>query len=308
MHSPGTLLSLESAIWKVHPLTKMGCTPSSERQPESGLLFGLALEMRGGDLGSGDFGDLDGTGRGGGSGHLPGVLNAVDDGDGGEDGENPEDGGHDSPAVEEGSQDEKDDTLRAFHEADLALADERLGASAGVADHERGDHDEGGEEDVKEPVATRVKNQKPKEENNIRVTVDDGVKEGSEDRDLLRLTGDAAVDHVEDAGADDDQAGVEEHAGIVVLVGEAEEDGSGGVDEQSDEGEDVGRDFRERKAIDDGLQENSAGPAKRTCPSFTHGIYSWPKHSGILAGSLWGLLPVPLVGYYDAILRLRGWW
>src|SRR6185437_8853733 len=109
MYSPGTLLSLESAIWKVHPLTKMGCTPSSERQPESGLLFGLTLELGSGNLGDGDFGDRHRARCSGWAGHLPGVLNAVNDGDGGKDGENPEDGGHDSPAVEEGSQDEKDD-------------------------------------------------------------------------------------------------------------------------------------------------------------------------------------------------------
>src|SRR6185312_8666872 len=188
-----------------------------------------------------------------GAGHLPGVLDAVDDRNGGKHGQNPQHRSHDSPARKQRSQDDEHHPLRAFHEADLALADEGFGASARVADHERSDHDECGEEDVKQPVAARVKHQKSKEENNIGVAVDDRIKEGSEDRDLLRLAGHTPVHHVKDAGPDDDQPGVKEHTGVILLVGEAEQDGRYRVDEKSDESKDVGRNFRERKTIDDGL-------------------------------------------------------
>ncbi len=65
-----------------------------------------------------------------------GVADAMDDRDGGEDGENPEGGGHHVPALEEGAEDDQDDALGALHEADFAGADEGFGAGAGVADHE----------------------------------------------------------------------------------------------------------------------------------------------------------------------------
>ena len=37
-------------------------------------------------------------------------------------GEDPERGGHGSPAVEEGAEDDQDDALGALHEADFALS------------------------------------------------------------------------------------------------------------------------------------------------------------------------------------------
>ena len=167
---------------------------------------------------------------------LVGVEDAVDDGDGGDDGEHPEDGGHDSPSFEEGAEDDEDDALGTLHETDFALADEGLRAGAGVADHQRGDHDKGGEEDVEEPVAARVEDEEPEEEDDIGVAVDDGIEECSEDGDLLGLAGDASVHHVKDARADDDQAGEEEHADVVLLITEAEEDGSAGIDDEPEEG------------------------------------------------------------------------
>jgi hypothetical protein len=71
----------------------------------------------------------------------PGVAHAVDYGDGGEDGDDPEHGGH---AVEQGADDDQDEALRAFHETYAAGTDERFGAGAGVADHDRADHHDGG--------------------------------------------------------------------------------------------------------------------------------------------------------------------
>src|SRR5271170_4039496 len=202
--------------------------------------------------------------------HLVGVADAVNDGDGGEDGENPQHRGHDSPAVEERAQDDEDDALGTLHEAHLALADQGLGAGAGVADHERSDHDEGREEDVKEAIAARVKNEESEEEDNVGVAVDDGIEEGSEDGDFIGLAGDAAVDHVKDAGGDDDQGGIQEETNIVAFIGEAKEDGGAGVDDESDEGEDVGRDAGERETVDDGLEENSAGAAEGAGPCRCH--------------------------------------
>ncbi len=198
--------------------------------------------------------------------HQVGVTDAVNHCDRRKDCENPEHRGHDSPAIEERTQDDKDNALGALHEANLALADQRLCASAGVADHERGDHHESSEEDVKEPVAARVEDEESEEKNDVGVAVDNGIEKGAEDGDLISLAGDASVNHVKDAGSDDDQTGVEEHADVIVLIGEAEEDGGSGVDYQPEEGEDIGRDAGEREAVDDGLEENSTGTSEGAGP------------------------------------------
>jgi hypothetical protein len=171
-----------------------------------------------------------------------GVADAMDDGDGGHDGEDPEGGGHGVPTLEEGAEDDEDDALGALHEADFAGTDEGFGAGAGVADHERGGHDEGYEEDVEEAVAAGVEDEQAEEEGDVRVAIEDGIEEGAEDGDLVGLAGDAAVDHVEQAGADDDEAGVKEHADVVVGARVAEEEGGDDVDDEADEGEGVGGD------------------------------------------------------------------
>jgi len=191
----------------------------------------------------------------------------VDNGDGGHHGENPEGGGHGSPAVEEGAEDDEDDALGALHEANLAGADEGFGAGAGVADHEGCGHDEGGEEDVEVAVGAGVVDDEAEEDGDVGVAVEDGVEEGAEDGDLVGLAGDATIDHVEEAGADDDEAGVEEHADVVAGARVAEEEGRDDVDEKADEGEGVGRDLREREAVDDLLEQPAAAFTECECPS-----------------------------------------
>ncbi len=195
----------------------------------------------------------------------------MDDRDGGEDGEDPKGGGHGSPALKEGAEDDEDDALGTFHESYFAGADEGFGACARVADHERGGHDEGDEEDVEVAVAASVEDEQTEEEGDVGVAVEDGVKEGAEDGDLVGLAGDAAVDHVKEAGADDDEAGVEEHANVVVGARVAEEEGGDNVDEQADEGEGVGRDPRERETVDDLLQQPAAALTECACPG--HAVF-----------------------------------
>ena len=173
----------------------------------------------------------------------------MDYGDGGHDGEDPEGGGHGVPAFEEGAEDDEDDALGALHEAYFAGADEGFGAGSGVADHERGGHDEGGQEDVEEAVAAGVEDDQAKEEGDVGVAVEDGVEEGAKDGDLVGEAGDAAVDHVKEAGSDDDEASVEEHADVVVGARVAEEEGGDDVDDEADEGEGVGGDFGESETV-----------------------------------------------------------
>jgi len=195
-----------------------------------------------------------------------GVADTVDDGDGGHHGEQPKGRSHCAPAVEEGAEDDEDDALGAFHEADLAGADEGFGAGAGVADHQAGCHDEGREEDVEVAVAAGVVDNEAEEDGDVGVAVEDGVEEGAEDRDLVGLAGDASVDHIEEACADDDDARVEEHADIVFRACVAEEECGDDVDEQADEGERVGRDLRQREAVDDLLKQPAAAFTECECP------------------------------------------
>ena len=186
----------------------------------------------------------------------------MDDGDGGQDRQHPEHRGHHAPAVEEGPQDDEDHAFRPLHEADLAGADQGFGTGAGVADHERRDHDKGGQHDIEEAVAAGIKHQQAEEKNHVAVAIDDRIEEGSEDGDLVGLARHPSVHHVEDAGPDDDQAGVEEQANEIMLVGPAEENGGGGVDDQAQEGEHVGRNTGKRQPIHDALQEDPAGFAE----------------------------------------------
>ena len=189
----------------------------------------------------------------------PGVAHAVDYGDCAEDGDDPEDWGH---AVEEGSDDDEDQALGALHEADAAGADERLGAGAGVADHDGADHHERGQDYVEEAVAAGVVDEQAEELGGVTVAVDYGVEEGSEAGDAVGGAGYLAVDQIEEAGEDNDQAGVEKHAPLVVGVGRAEQNGGPGVDHQSQEGEDVGIDAGKGEPANDGIEEDAAGAAE----------------------------------------------
>ena len=150
-----------------------------------------------------------------------GEADAVDHRDGGEHGEHPQDGSH---AVEERADDDQHDALGTLHEADLAGGDERLGAGAGVADHDRGGHDEGDQHHVEEAVGAGVIDQQAEEDRHVGVAVNDRIEESAEDGDLVGGAGHPAVHHVKDAGADDDQPGVDEAARLVVVrAGKAEE-------------------------------------------------------------------------------------
>src|SRR5580698_5115311 len=146
---------------------------------------------------------------------------------------------------------------------------------------------EGGEHHPEKTPATGVENQQAEELAGVAVAVDDRIEERSEAGDAVGGAGDLSVDQVEEAGEDDDQAGVEEHALLVVGVGGGEQDGGPGVDQQSHEGEDVGIDAREREPADDGVEQDSAGAAEGAGPTRCH--YA-PAFVGSSAISSWIVL------------------
>ena len=168
--------------------------------------------------------------------------------------------------IEEGAQNDEHDTLWSLHKTNLARANEGLCAGAGVADHERGSHHKGDEDDVEETIAAGVVDEQAEKEGDVRVAIHHGVEEGTEDGDLVGLARDAAVHHVKQAGTDDDQARVEKHAVGVIAARIAEEDGGHDVDEQANEGQGVRRDARKSEAVYDLLQQPTAAFAELAGP------------------------------------------
>ncbi len=146
---------------------------------------------------------------------------------------------HRAHAVEQCSDDDQHDALRPLHEANLAAGDERLGAGAGVAHHYRADHDESDHHHIEKSISAGVINQQPEEQSHIAIAINDGIEEAAELRDLIGCPGHTAIDHVENAGPNDDQPGVEKHAALVLGVGVAEQNAGHHIDQQTYEGERV---------------------------------------------------------------------
>ena len=65
--------------------------------------------------------------------------------------------------IKERSQDDQNNALGSLHKPDFAGANQSLGASPGVANHERGSHDEGNQNDVEETIAASIVDEQAKE-------------------------------------------------------------------------------------------------------------------------------------------------
>ena len=98
-------------------------------------------------------------------------------------------------------------------------------------------------------------------------------KNDAEDRDLVVAPGDAAIHHVEDAGADDHQSRVEKHAAGIGGVGVAKEKRGDDVDDEPDEGENVGRDAGKSQAVHNAVKKPAAGAAESAGPGHLRSPY-----------------------------------
>ena len=150
--------------------------------------------------------------------------------------------------VEERSQDDQHDALRALHETDLALTDESLGAGARIADHQGSDHHKGHQHNVAEAVDATVVDQQSKEQHHIRVAINHRIEKGAEDGNLIRAARHAAVYHIEDASAKDDHAGEKEHAPRVGGIGVPKEKGGHDIDDQANECKYIRRNAGQRES------------------------------------------------------------
>src|SRR5256886_11667962 len=84
------------------------------------------------------------------AGFLPGVIDAVDDGERGNNGNYPENRPH---AIEDPTDDEQHNALRALHKADLTQENEGLGTGASVTHHHGASGSDRGEDNVGCPAA-----------------------------------------------------------------------------------------------------------------------------------------------------------
>src|SRR5262249_38172160 len=100
----------------------------------------------------------------------------------------------------------------------------------------------------------------------IAIAIDHGIKEAAEGGHLVGGASHTAIHHVKDTGADDDQSRIEKHARIGLGGGIAEQNCRHNIDDQSNEGEYIGRDARQRQAANNGMQQYSASPSKSASP------------------------------------------
>ena len=189
----------------------------------------------------------------------------MDYGNGGEDGDDPQDWRH---AVEQSADDYQHQSLGTLHETYTAGTYQRFGAGARIADHDRADHRDGSEDNVDRTAVAAVKHHQAYELGGIAVTVDYRIEEPSEAGDAIAGSSHGSVDQVEEAGPDDDQASVTEHAGLIFGIGVSKEKSSNYIDDQTQEGQHIGIDPRQRQAANDGIEQHTAAPAKDAGPGF----------------------------------------
>src|SRR5579863_2755215 len=124
----------------------------------------------------------------------------MDYGDRGQHRDNPQDGGH---AVEQGSDDDQHQALRAFHETNTAGTNQRFGTSASVADHDRADHYDRGKHYIEEPIAAGVKDQQAEELGSVAVAVNHRIEETAEAGHAIAGSSHGAIHQVKKTGPDD---------------------------------------------------------------------------------------------------------
>jgi len=169
-----------------------------------------------------------------GAGFLPGEIDAVDNGERGNNGDDPE---HRPHAIDEPTDDEQDKALGALHKADFAQWDERLGAGARVTDHDGAGSGDRGQNNVGSAAADGIVDQEAHVECHVRIAVEGGIVEGAKGRDAILATSHLAVQDVQEAGEENNQRAGEELA-------HGEESGGAKIHDEAKKCEEVGIDPR----------------------------------------------------------------
>jgi hypothetical protein len=169
-----------------------------------------------------------------GAGFLPGEIDAVDDGERGNDGDDPEHGPH---AVEKAADDEKNEALGTLHEADFAQGDEGFGAGARIADHDGAGSGDGGQNNVGSAAAYGVVDEQAHVQGHVRVAIERRIVEGAESGDAVLAPRHLPVQNVQETGEENNQGAGEESA-------HGEESGGAKIHDQAKKGEEIGIDSR----------------------------------------------------------------
>jgi hypothetical protein len=180
---------------------------------------------------------------------LPGEIDAVDHRDIREYGNHPQDRRH---AVKERAYQQEHDALGTLEETHLAFGDGVFGARAGIAHHHGAGHHNRGQDHVEIAVNRSVVDQQAHEENQVGITVDDGIEEPAEAGHAAGRAGNWAVGQIKNRRSQHDQAGREK-------LSAAEKDGRNAVDHEPGERQDIRVNPRERQAAHDFLQQPVAG-------------------------------------------------
>ncbi len=118
----------------------------------------------------------------------------------GQDSQDPEDGLH---PLEKGAYGEKNDPLRPFHESHCARDLDGFCLCPHVGNEDRADRYYESEDNESRVLISQIMNGKGQEEEEIRVSIQDGIQEATEGCDLSQLSGDDPIEKVEEPGKDD---------------------------------------------------------------------------------------------------------
>ena len=133
----------------------------------------------------------------------------MDDGERGNNGNYPENRPH---AIEDPTDDEQHNALRALHKADLTQENEGLGTGASVTHHHGASGSDRGEDNVGCPAAHGVVDQEAHVEGHVRIAVKRGIVECAEGRDAVLPPRHLPIQHVQETGKENDQCASEETA------------------------------------------------------------------------------------------------
>jgi hypothetical protein len=147
-------------------------------------------------------GQLDAREDAAGPGFLPGVIDAMDDGERRNYGDDPQ---HRPHAIEEAADDEQHEALGAFHKADLTQGNEGLGPGARITDHHGARGGDRGQHDVGSPTAHGVVDQQAHVQGHVRVAVQRRIVECAESGDAVLPPRYLPIQHVQEAGEKNDQ-------------------------------------------------------------------------------------------------------
>ena len=142
-------------------------------------------------------------------GFLPGVDNAMNYRNRGNDGDHPKRGRH---AVKRTAQDQQHQPLGPLHKSDFAGGNQRFGARARVTDHDRSRRGDGGQDDVRGSAIHGIVNEQAHVKSHIGIAVERGIEKSAKGRDPLLAPSHLAIQHVQKAGEEDHRRARPEHA------------------------------------------------------------------------------------------------